>query len=423
MEQILQYVWKHRLFQNELKTTEGVAINIIDVGILNTDSGPDFFNAKVKVGDKVWVGNIEIHKYSSEWFKHKHHEDNAYNSVILHIVEFADKEVYNKNALNIPQCEITFPKSIQENINFLIDTDTPVPCCNRIREIDSFYLQSWLDCLIIERLERKVGDLERIFKRYNNSWSHVFYILLCRSMGFGLNSDAFERLAHSISINSILKQANNIKQIEAILFGQAGLLEDNSITDEYYKSLTKEYKFLKNKYGLIPLNKEIFKLLRVRPSSSIYIRIAQLASLLQNIQGLPRKVLESSDIGQLRLLLHVNASTYWQYHSSFSKEETPKNKYIGDNSLDILIINTIVPFLFAYGNKNGKDEYINKAMNILYELKAENNSIIRLFSNFGLKAKNASDSQALIQLKKEYCDKKKCLFCRIGFRFLAIQKI
>lgn len=423
MEQILQYVWKHKLFQMNLKTTDGVPIEIIDIGLQNTNAGPDFSNVKIKVGEQLWVGNVEIHQTSKDWYKHKHHEDKAYNSVILHIVEFADKDVLNENGLSIPQCEISYSREIKNNIEFLLRTDIPISCCNYIGNIESIYIKNWLDALIIERLERKTNDLKKILERYNNSWSHVFYILLCRHMGFGLNTDAFELLGHSIPINSLLKQADNTNQLEAILLGQAGLLEDLDSKEEYIASLTNEYKFLKNKYQLKSLDKSLFKFSRMRPSSSIYIRIAQLAALLQNIQGLPRKILESKDVGQIRLLFHVNASEYWQTHYNFESVSTKKHKYIGDSSLDILIINVVVPFLFSYGSAHGNEEYINKAINILEKLKPENNFIIKLFSEYGLKVNTASDSQALIQLKREYCEKNKCLYCKIGYHILSKSNI
>lgn len=419
MEQLLHYVWKHRLFQKDLETTEGIPIEILDVGLHNTDEGPDFFNAKVKVGDRVWVGNIEIHRSSDEWYKHGHEQNKGYNSVILHVVEFATAEVYNQARLAIPQCEIKYPKHIKDNIEFLLNSDVSLPCCNYLKEIPSIHLHGWLNALLLERLERKSGDIRRLLDRFNNSWAEVFYVLLSRSMGFGLNSDSFERLALSLPLQYILKQGDNPMQIEALLLGQAGMLEDINSPDEYTLKLQQEYSFLKNKYSLTPLDKEIFRKLRVRPSSSPQMRIAQLAALLLNIQGLFSKIIECKDVGQIRLLFHVNASEYWQTHFLLGEISPRKNKYIGDTSLDVMIINAVVPIVFAYGRKIDDESYIDRALSFLDLIKPEANSIIKQFASYGIVSKNAYDTQALIQLKREYCEKRKCLFCRIGYRLLS----
>lgn len=419
MEQLLHYVWKHRLFQTDLKTTDGIPIEILDVGLHNTDEGPDFFNAKVKVGERVWSGNIEIHRSSDEWFKHQHDQNKVYNSVILHVVEFATKEVYNEAKLPIPQCEIQYPKHVRDNIEFLLNSDVSLPCCNYLKEFPSIHMQGWVNALLMERLERKSSDIQQLLERFNNSWADVFYVLLARSMGFGLNSEAFQRLALSLPLHYILKQGDNLLQIEALLLGQAGMLDDITVPDIYTEKLQNEYNFLKNKYSLTPLDKEIFRKLRVRPTSAPQIRLAQLASLLLNIQGLFSKVLECKDLGQIRLLLHVNASEYWQTHYQLGEESPRKSKFIGDASLDVMIINAIVPIVFAYGRRINDESYVDRALNFLDLIKPESNSIIKQFALYGVKSRNAYDTQALIQLKREYCEKRKCLYCRIGYRLLS----
>lgn len=419
MEQVLHYVWKHKLYQKDLKTTDGVSIEILDPGLHNIDEGPDFTNAKVKVGNRVWVGNIEIHENSNDWYKHKHDKNRVYNSVILHIVASNSREIKNQAGHVIPQCEIVYSKQIKENIEFLLNTDVSVPCCNYLRGISEIHKQSWLNSLLLERLERKSNDISVIFEKLNNSYTDTFYVLLTRSMGFGLNSDAFERLAFNVPLNYILKQANNPLQIEALLFGQSGLLNEIEKPDQYTKDLIREYEFLKNKYKLQPLDKHIFRNLRIRPASSPYIRIAQLSMLLQNIQGLFAKILESKDLGKIRLLFHVNASEYWQTHYIFGEESTRKNKFIGDMSLDVMIINAVIPLIFFYGKKVDDEKYINRAMDFLELIKPESNSIIKQFSSYGILSENAFHSQALIQLKREYCEKKKCLYCRFGYKMLS----
>ncbi len=418
MEQILHYVWKHKLFQANIKTTDGQTVEVLDVGLHNTDEGPDFFNAKIKIDNKIWSGNIEIHTTSEDWFKHKHQHSKTYNSVILHIVEKANKEITNQLGKTIPQCEITYPQHIKTNIEFLLKTDIDVPCCNYIKDYPTLHKQSWMNVLLLERLERKRNDINTLLQRFNNSWADVFYVLLSRSMGFGLNSDSFQRLALSIPLISLLKQADDIQHIEALFFGQAGLLANEMELDEYGKKLQREYLFLQNKFKLKPLEKEIFKKMRARPSNSIYIRIAQLANIIKHIQGLYSKVMKSEDVGQIRLLLHYDTSKYWHTHYSFKEVSMPKNKYIGDTSLDMIIINCVIPLIFAYGIKTDSQKYTDKAIEFLEQLKPESNRIIRQFNSYGIASSNAAQSQAILQLKREYCEKRKCLHCRIGYRLL-----
>lgn len=419
MEDLLHYIWKFRLFQKDLKTTDGQPIEVIDVGLPNTNEGPDFFNAKIKIGDKVWAGNIEIHKRSDEWVRHNHHTNKSYNSVILHVVENANCEVYNEKGLAVLQCEIVYPNKLNENYNFLIHSDTDIPCANYIGAASSFHLSSWMNTLLIERMERKSNHIKDLLARFNNSWEEIFYILLSCNFGFGLNSDSFERLALSLPLKYLQKQGDNLVQIEALLFGQAGMLEDEKFTDDYYTLLRKEYDFLKNKYGLQPLESCIFKNLRMRPTAFPQIRIAQLAALLHSSHGLFSKIISCEDIGRIRLMFHVNASEYWQTHFTFGASSDRKSKYLGDSSLDILLINTVAPLLFIYGRYTDNDVLCNRAFLFLETLKPEQNSITKRFAKLGMPLNNAADSQAIIQLKREYCEPRKCLYCRIGHQLLT----
>lgn len=418
MEQLLHYIWKFRLFQKDLKTTNGQSIEVIDPGTLNTDAGPDFFNSKIKVGNKVWVGNVEIHQSSDDWYKHKHDTNKSYNTVILHIVEHLNKEVYNQAGQMVPQCEISYNKNIKDNIEYLLNADVPIPCCNYIHSLPQLHINSWLNTLLLERLERKSGDIQRLMQQFNNSWEEVFYVLLSRNFGFGLNSDAFEQLAQSLPLRYIQKHGDNITQIEALLLGQAGFLEGD-MPDRYSQTLQQEYCFLSNKFGLKGLDYSIFKKMRVRPAGSPHIRIAQLSVLIQQIQGIFSKIIKFDEVGKIRLLFHQNASEYWQTHYLLGEESARKSKYPGDSSLDIIIINTVVPILFAYGKSVGDESLCERSLLFLEQIKAESNFITRDFAYAKLKAKNAYDSQALIQLRREYCDKRKCLYCRIGYRMLS----
>lgn len=419
MEDILHYVWKFKLYNRVLQTTDGQAIEVIDPGVSNANEGPDFFNAKIKIGDKLWVGNIEIHVASSDWMLHKHEQNKSYDSVVLHVVKEADCEVKNSEGRSIMQCEMRYPQSIDENYDFLIHSNIDLPCVNYFAEMDRFHLSSWMNNLLMERLERKAKDIDRLFSRLEGSWEEVFYVLLSRSFGFGLNSDSFERLALSLPLRYIQKHGDNIVQIEALLFGQAGMLEDEQAKDSYHGLLQKEYEFLRHKYGLKPLEKHVFKNLRTRPTAFPQIRIAQLVALLHSSQGLFSKVVDKKEVGQIRLLLHVNASEYWQTHYTFGAESAKKSKFLGDSSLDILLINAVSPILFAYGKYIGDEDMCERALRLLEEIKAEKNSISKLFSKNGVTMNSAADSQAVIQLKREYCEKRKCLYCRVGHRLLA----
>jgi hypothetical protein len=419
MEDILHYIWKFRLFQRNLKTTTGQPIEVIDVGLPNTDEGPDFFNAKIKMEDKIWAGNVEIHKSSDEWAKHKHDINKSYNSVILHVVEKANCEVFNELGQSVIQCEIACPKHIKENYDFLIHSDTDIPCCNYIGSMSSFHLNSWMHTLLIERLERKSNHIQELLERYNNSWEDVFYVILSRNFGFGLNSDSFERLALSLPLKYIRKQGDNLIQIEALLFGQSGILDNMKVNDDYYLLLQKEYAFLKNKYELAPLESYIFKSLRTRPTAFPQIRIAQLAALLHSSHGLFSKITACDDVGRIRLMFHVNASEYWQTHYAFGVSSERKTKYLGDASLDIILINTVAPILFIYGRSINSEIHCERALNFLEILKPERNSITKRFEKLKMPLNNAADSQAIIQLKREYCEPRKCLFCRIGHQLLT----
>ena len=422
-EQLLHYIWKFKLFgMTSFITTEGDKIEVIDTGILNSNGGPDFFNAKVKVGSKTWAGNIEIHKSSSDWKKHNHHNDPAYNSIILHVVERIDCDIYTHEGRKIPQMEIKVPINVANNYSSLLSSNLTIPCSNNLSNIPKIHLNPWLYALLAERLERKTNDIYKVLDKFNNSWDETFYVLLARNFGFGLNSDVFERLALSLPYFFIQKHSNDIFQVEALLFGQAGLLEDERMMDDYYIQLKKEYQFLRKKYTLKNLDGFLFKSLRVRPQGFPQIRIAQLAAVLQQSKRLFSIVLEKEDENLLRLFFHINASEYWQTHYTFGKTSKKRTKFLGDASINVILINTVAPILFAYGKKNNIEKYCMRSLSILEDLKPERNSIVTEFNKHGIKPQNAADSQSLIQLKKEYCDKHKCLYCKIGYQILTAKQ-
>ena len=418
MEQLLHYVWKHKIFPlKELKTTTGQQVEVIDTGLANTDAGPDFFNAKLKLDGVLWIGNIEIHERSSDWFKHGHHADAGYNSVILHIASEIDTEISRSNGERIPQIQLICPEAVRTNYKELLETDSYPPCYRIIPSLSPFTAHSWMSALQMERFEQKATLLNERLKRCQGNWEDAFFITLARNFGFGLNGDAFETWAHRLPFRAVDKHRNDLFQIEAIFFGQAGILEDSD-GDGYYLRLKKEYTYLQHKFGLIPMDASLWRFLRLRPANFPHIRIAQLACLYHRAYGLLSRIMETETLQGVRDILKGGTSEYWLTHYTFGGSSPSRPKALSNTSLDLLIINTVVTFLYAYGLHKGNRVLCARAGSFLEELKAENNYITRMWEQYGMKASNAADSQALIQLKKEYCDKKKCLYCRIGYEYL-----
>ena len=418
MEQLLHYVWKHKIFPlKELKTTTGQQVEVIDTGLANTDAGPDFFNAKLKLDGVLWIGNIEIHERSSDWFKHGHHADAGYNSVILHIASEIDTEISRSNGERIPQIQLICPEAVRTNYKELLEADSYPPCYRIIPSLPPFTAHSWMTALQMERFEQKATLLNERLKRCQGNWEDAFFITLARNFGFGLNGDAFETWAHRLPFRAVDKHRNDLFQIEAIFFGQAGILEDSD-GDGYYLRLKKEYTYLQHKFGLIPMDASLWRFLRLRPANFPHIRIAQLACLYHRAYGLLSRIMETETLQGVRDILKGGTSEYWLTHYTFGGSSPSRPKTLSNTSLDLLIINTVVTFLYAYGLHKGNRVLCARAGSFLEELKAENNYITRMWEQCGMKASNAADSQALIQLKKEYCDKKKCLYCRIGYEYL-----
>lgn len=418
MEQLLHYVWKHKIFPlKELKTTTGQQVEVIDTGLAKTDAGPDFFNAKLKLDGVLWIGNIEIHERSSDWFKHGHHADAGYNSVILHIASEIDTEISRSNGERIPQIQLICPEAVRTNYKELLETDSYPPCYRIIPSLPPFTAHSWMTALQMERFEQKATLLNERLKRCQGNWEDAFFITLARNFGFGLNGDAFETWAHRLPFRAVDKHRNDLFQIEAIFFGQAGILEDSD-GDGYYLRLKKEYTYLQHKFGLIPMDASLWRFLRLRPANFPHIRIAQLACLYHRAYGLLSRIMETETLQGVRDILKGGTSEYWLTHYTFGGSSPSRPKTLSNTSLDLLIINTVVTFLYAYGLHKGNRVLCARAGSFLEELKAENNYITRMWEQCGMKASNAADSQALIQLKKEYCDKKKCLYCRIGYEYL-----
>ena len=420
MEQLLHYIWKYRLYRpSGLTTTQGDTLEIIDPGLENTDAGPDFFNAKIRINGTVWAGSVEIHQKASDWLAHGHSADKAYGNVILHVVEADDGTVFRQNGEAIPQLVLPIPEQVIDNMEWLLTRDSPVACLERLPAIDPVFRLQWMDALLAERLERKTDDILRWLDLYQKDWNEVFYILLCRNFGFGVNSDAFERLARSLPLKCILKQRPSASQVEALFLGQAGLLNDyTGNRHHYYRLLQQEYSFLRKKYGLEPLEPHIFRNLRLRPDATPHIKLVELAAIWIRHDTLFSSVLSARTPRELKDFFRVPASAFWDTHYNFLRPSPHRKKQLGENALNMLLINTVVPLMFAYGLYHQMDEHKARALRLLASIPPEQNSIISLFSQVGMKPRNAGDTQALIQLKRNYCEQKKCLYCRLGFQLL-----
>lgn len=421
-EEVLHYIWQHKLFYaHNLMTTVGEPVEVIDVGLHNSDAGPDFFNAKVKVGDTLWAGNVEIHVKSSDWNRHNHTGDKAYNSVILHVVKEADTDVFSQNGNRIPQALLKYPEQIETTYRALLDRTKPIACADKLPLVPGIFIQSWKNALLVERLEQKTKAVEQLLQETNRHWEESFYITLARNFGFSTNGQAFEALAKSIPLSILGKHKDNLLQIEALLFGQSGLLPDTA-EDDYTRQLISEYAFLRHKYRLAsPLDASRWKLLRLRPANFPHLRIAQFASLVHHSSKLFSKILERPEADYLQELFACTPSEYWTWHYTFAQQaDNPRTKKLGKLSAQVIIINTVVPFLFCYAAQKEDEPLKDKALRLLESLPAERNATLSLWSDLGMEAHSAYDSQALLQLKKHYCDRKACLHCRIGHKVLTI---
>jgi hypothetical protein len=419
-EEFLQYIWESKLFFTEnLKTTNGEKLEIMNVGKRNTDSGPDFFNAKIKIDDTIWVGNIEIHKKSSDWYVHNHQTDKAFDNVILHAVEISDQSILRSNGEEIPVFVLKYPGHLKSNYQNLLDAKTWIACENQFHKIDPIILQLGFNRLMIERLEIKTEEILTRLQQNNNDWNTTFYQMLARMFGFKVNAVPFELLAKSLPMEILAKHKSSLFQLEALLFGNSGLLNDQLLGDDYYIDLRNEYSFLYKKYKLKGIESHLWKFMRLRPGNFPTLRISQFAALIHRSHGLFSRIIELENLSDLKDLFKVQASEYWKTHYSFNKISTRNSeKELGETSVDMLIINVVIPFLFVYGEKQNKELLKNRALEFLEQLPAELNSIIEKWGKLGVNSRSAFESQALLQLKNKYCDRKKCLNCQIGVKLV-----
>jgi len=418
-EFFLHFIWQNKLFENNFTTDSGELIEILSVGERNFDSGPDFLNAKIKIAETLWSGNVEIHCNSSDWLKHKHNTDRAYDNVILQVVKHKDTEIYRTSGTLIQTVELKFDNSLYDNYLELAKPQNSIACREKLKTINSFVLEFWLQKMLVEKLENKATNVIDCLNINQNNWSECFYRFLARNFGFKLNSLPFEMLAKSLPLNYLAKHKDNLLQVEAMLFGQAGFLEkepDNA--DEYYLRLRNEYLFLKKKFNLQPIDNHLWKFLRLRPPNFPTIRIAQFAALIHLSSSLFSKVIEIENVTDCYKLFDISASKYWETHYNFNKISTKKRKTLGKSSIQTLLINTVVPFIFIYGKYKGAENLQDRALSFLEQIEPEENSIVAKWEEVGITIDSAFKTQALIHLHDNYCTEKKCLNCEIGNKFI-----
>lgn len=428
MEQLLHYTWKHKLYPlKELTTSDGQRVEIVDPGLHNRNAGPDFFNAKIRIGSTMWVGNVEIHDKSSDWYQHGHDKDSRYDNVVLHVAAELDTEVMKSNGEYVPQLQLSVPDDVLTHYDELQKTDEYPPCYKVIPHLSALIIHSWMAALQTERLEQKTEAIRKRAELCNGSWEDAYFVTLARNYGFGINGEVFEQWAYNIPLNAVAHHRDDLFQIEAIFMGQAGLLELDSIpeyyqkdalNDGYFAKLRNEYQYLAHKFSMKPIDFKLWRFLRLRPQNFPHIRISQLANLYYQQKAGLSQLMECETLDELKNVLKSQVTPYWETHYTFGSTSPKNEKHLSYGSINLLMINTAIPMLFAYGRHTSKEVLCDKAFDFLEQLKAENNHIIRMWQQVGLPVKTAGDSQALIQLKKEYCDKKECLRCRFGYEYL-----
>ncbi|WP_179319355.1 DUF2851 family protein [Winogradskyella helgolandensis] len=415
-EDFLHYIWKHKAFASSvLQTTKDEPISIANLGQHNHNAGPDFFNAQLSIGSQLWAGNVEIHIKSSDWYVHNHEVDKAYDNVILHVVWEHDTEIFRKDNSEIPTLELKHyvDKNLIHKYQKLMQSKSWINCESDFHNADDFLLNNWLERLYIERLEEKSETIVQLLKDSNNDWEAVLFKMLLKNFGLKVNGETFFSLANSFDFSIIRKLQNDVLNVEALFFGQSGLLEENTIEDGYFKDLKERYKFLKQKFrldnrGILPL-----QFFRLRPPNFPTIRLSQFANLYTVEQNLFSKVMQLNTLDAFYKFFNKGVTQFWMTHYTFAKSSNKTKKVMTKSFIDLLIINTLIPLKFSYAKSQGKSVE-DTVFILIKEIKIENNSIVSKFLDLKPVEKNALSSQALLELKQKYCDKNRCLQCAIG---------
>lgn len=415
-EKFIHYLWQYKLLDlDNLVSTAGENIIIVNSGTYNTNAGPDFLNASVQINNQLWYGNIEIHLKSSDWYAHHHEKDVNYDAVILHVVYENDVEIFMSNNKTLPTLELKrkIDKRLLQNYQKLFSKELRwISCEKQIKDVDTFIINNWLERLFFERLEEKSKQIQELLTKTNHDYEAVLFQLLAKNFGLKVNNEAFLKLGQSFDFSILRKVRFKEEVLQALLFGQGGFLEEN-IENEYYEELQREYQFLQHKYDLQPLANRNFQFFRMRPHNFPTIRIAQLGALYHKHQNLFSKVLNIEQLEVFYKLFEVKLPSFWKNHYTFAKESNNNSKRLTRSFIDLIIINTIIPLKFLYFKNRGtfRDESF---LNLMKEIIPEKNSIISKFIEKGITVNSAYHTQALLQLKNMYCNKKRCLDCAIG---------
>lgn len=424
----MQYVWQHRLWlPADMVTTDGHRIEVIDPGLLNHDSGPDFFNAKIRIDGRLWAGNVEIHVRASDWHRHGHDNDAAYDSVVLHVVERDDCTIARRSGEPIPQVVMPCAADFSDTYHRMVaDPTSELPCAAHIGGIDSIYITDWLTRLAFDRLHAKADRILGYLDRAGGDWGQAIFVTLARALGFSTNSEPFEQLAMATPLRKLMRHCDSPISIEGALFGQAGFLDvlpPEAANDPYVRRLCEEHTFMAHKYGLQRPAAMAWRMGRMRPQNFPHRRIATLAAMVADNFAIGYRLTSVTDIEEARSLFDIDLSGYWAHRFNFGAEACRTTKALSASSVTILLINVVAPVLYAYGQHTGRPDTCTLATDILQSLAPEDNSIIRIFTAAGIPCPDALTSQAMIHLRREYCQPRKCLYCRIGHRYLAKKAI
>ncbi|MES2447528.1 MAG: DUF2851 family protein [Bacteroidota bacterium] len=420
-EEFLHFIWQFRLYGAQtLRTTTGEVVEVLQQGTLNKNAGPDFSKAKLIIGETTWVGNVEIHIKSSDWLLHNHQVDSAYENVILHVVYEDDAPIYRKDGTILPVLVLKglFPLHLLDNYEALITSTNNFPCEKQINTVDEFLINGFLARVLVERLEQKSTEVYVKLETLKGDWDETFYHFMARNFGFKVNAIPMEMLAQSLPQQLFAKHKDNPLQIEALIFGQAGFL-NQTFEAEYPNHLKREYLFLRKKYSLTPIDISLWKFMRMRPQNFPTLRLAQFAALIVNSNHLFSKILVIRDYRNSQILFeNLPVHPFWETHYHFNKEADKVSLQLGKTSIQNILINTLSLFLFAYSKALDQENFVTRSFYLLENTMAENNAIIKQYQDAGVVVKNAFYSQGILQLKKKYCNEKKCLSCGIGIKLL-----
>lgn len=427
MEEIFQILWQCRMLGLPFQLETGEKVRVLDPGTLNRDAGPDFFNAKVKIDGRTWVGNIEIHMKASDWHRHGHDSDPAYDNVILHVVALSDSCVCRRDGSPIPQMSVQLPHDFYSTFSYLGKANTAIRCAPHLHKVDPLRRIDWIETLTVERLQHKAARIEEALAVSHGDWNAACFLTLSRALGFGLNGQPFEMLAQSIDLNHLRRHSDNILQMEAIFFGQAGMLDPTAhATDRRYQLMCREYQFLARKYSMHPIARTAWKFARTRPQNLPYRRIALLAKAMAETPDLLQRILRTrGEEDLLRPLFRWQVDSYWSRRFAFGPDlQTEANPpSLSEPSISVLLINVAIPLLYAYALLHSDHDLKEAALALLSSMPPEKNAIVRDWQTLGFSAKDAATSQALIHLRREYCDRHECFRCRFGSHILRCEAV